>query len=264
MLYVIRETIKFRSEDGVVFLDGNEDPIVTLSATMSRLLAFLLDRQGEVCSRDDILEKVWDAHGLRSSNNSLNKYITDLRKLFHRLGIEEDVITTVPRIGFIFSADIDILREKLDAGIVDTVDEKTVNISPRKSTKGFMVASSLFVLLAIIPLVFSDFIQRTDMLGSAVSDKQTFSLGTIDNCDIQMLNQASEKMTPIKKQIAADLIKRHRLICDDRSVVYFQIADPIAYGHKDRAFISLCTKSQDSKIYISCNSFYEGDYDARH
>lgn len=53
---------------------------------MNRLLAYLLERQGQVINRDELLDNVWDLHGLRSSNHTLNKYISEIRKHFVSTG----------------------------------------------------------------------------------------------------------------------------------------------------------------------------------
>lgn len=85
MMYKIQGTIYFRSDDGLMWLD--EDASVTLTATTGRLLKFLLDHREHVIYRNEILEKVWDAHGLRTSSHSLNKYISDLRAVFRKPGL---------------------------------------------------------------------------------------------------------------------------------------------------------------------------------
>lgn len=55
MMYKIQGTIYFRSDDGLMWLD--EDASVTLTATTSRLLKFLLDHREHVIYRNEILEK---------------------------------------------------------------------------------------------------------------------------------------------------------------------------------------------------------------
>lgn len=108
MIYKIQGTIHFRSDDGLIWLD--EESAVTLTATTSRLLKFLLDHREHVVYRNEILEKVWDAHGLRTSSHSLNKYISDLRATFRNMGCMEEIIVTVPRVGFMISSGIAIER----------------------------------------------------------------------------------------------------------------------------------------------------------
>lgn len=266
MLYVINGIIKFRSEDGVVLQEGHEDPVVTLSATMSRLLVFLLERQGIVCQRTEILEKVWDAHGLRSSNNSLNRYITDLRKLFSRLGIEEDVITTVPKIGFIFSADIEVKKEIVSNDVVNRFGVIPEKISTKK--KNYLLYITFIFLLSsiLIPILFANDLINIDISPkNNVAPRQTFPLGTFQKCEIRILNTASNAMTPIKLAIAEDLIRKSGMKCDEISTVYVQIADPVIYGYKDRVFISQCNRaSSDNSKFSSCKNYYEVDYDVQH
>ena len=108
MVYLIDKRIKYRTEDGSIWPLGDEESTVILTLTMNRLLACLLNRHGQVLTRNELLDDVWDAHGLRSSNHTLNKYISELRKCFSRLGISAECITTVPRVGFMFSRNIDV------------------------------------------------------------------------------------------------------------------------------------------------------------
>lgn len=261
MLYVIRDTVQFRSEDGVVLLNGVDDPVATLSATMNRLLVHLIDRQGEVCSREDILQKVWDAHGLRSSNNSLNRYITELRKLFNNLGFEEEVITTVPRIGFIFSTDIDISTENFEDK--DSELKKTSKPANTDGSGGKLLITTLIVLciVSLLPLLFSDLTLQSNIAKKRTDSKQTYYLGEINECNVYMLSKASNEMTPVKYYIASALIKKTSLKCDADSVVYFQVTDAVIYGYKDRVFITKCNRPDgNNESFTSCKSFYEVDY----
>ncbi|WP_395038332.1 transcriptional regulator [Klebsiella sp. KE9767] len=75
MIYRINKIILFRDDDGQLWIEGNEESGYDLTPTTSRLLAFILKRRGEVLTRELIMTHVWDKYGLRSSNNSLNKYI---------------------------------------------------------------------------------------------------------------------------------------------------------------------------------------------
>lgn len=122
MIYKIQGSIHFRSDDGLVWLD--DDSHFMLTATTSRLLKFLLDHKERVVYRDEILEKVWDAHGLRSSSHSLNKYISDLRAVFRNMGCGEEVIVTVPKVGFRVAESI----------LIEIVDNSTLAVGSESST----------------------------------------------------------------------------------------------------------------------------------
>ncbi|WP_233446155.1 winged helix-turn-helix domain-containing protein [Lelliottia nimipressuralis] len=86
----------YRSDDGVIWPISDEDSVIILTATMNRLLAYLLERQGQLINRDELLDNVWDLLGLRSSNHTLNKFISEIRKHFVSSGIHAECITTVP------------------------------------------------------------------------------------------------------------------------------------------------------------------------
>lgn len=123
MIYKIQGSIHFRSDDGLVWLD--DDYHVTLTATTSRLLKFFLDHKEYMVYRDEILEKVWDAHGLRTSSHSLKKYISDLRAVLRNMGCAEEVIVTVPKVGFRVSERI----------VIEIVDNSTPAVGSESSIR---------------------------------------------------------------------------------------------------------------------------------
>lgn len=118
MVFVIDNRVFYRSEDGAIWPSGDEGSTVILTLTMNRLLTCLLEKHGQVLTRNELLDNVWDAHGLRSSSHTLNKYISELRKHFVQFGITDECITTVPRVGFMFNSDIDV-RDITESTIAD-------------------------------------------------------------------------------------------------------------------------------------------------
>ncbi|WP_058910641.1 winged helix-turn-helix domain-containing protein [Entomohabitans teleogrylli] len=105
MRFDIEGFITFDTEDAslVNLLTGD---CIELSATSSRLLARLLQHRGDILSRVDIFQTVFDQYGARASNSNLNQYISTLRRNLSDLGIEKDVIITVPRVGFKVSDEV--------------------------------------------------------------------------------------------------------------------------------------------------------------
>ncbi|WP_300005170.1 winged helix-turn-helix domain-containing protein [uncultured Cedecea sp.] len=105
MRFNIEGFIVFDSEEAclVNLLTGD---CIELSATSTRLLASLLQYRGDIISRIDIFQTVFEQFGARASNSNLNQYISTLRRSLADLGIEKDVIITVPRIGFKISEEV--------------------------------------------------------------------------------------------------------------------------------------------------------------
>ncbi|WP_049222367.1 winged helix-turn-helix domain-containing protein, partial [Serratia marcescens] len=83
------------------------DPI-SISSPSKRLLLLLIAHHGEAVGRELIFKKVWDDYGMVSSNNNLNQCVSKLRRVIKNLGVEEEVIVTVPKVGFMLRDEITI------------------------------------------------------------------------------------------------------------------------------------------------------------
>lgn len=268
MRYVINRTIHFRNTDGAIWKEHEDDPSsITLTVTTSRLLTFLLERHGEVASRDDILETVWTDHGLRSSNNSLNKYIADLRKIFSNMELNEDVIITVPKIGFMFSREIEVEKEPSvedEQYVYESrhPDVKIENEGDTKKIKRYALLSFLIIFMGVTPILFSttDIGIKLSGIGTLQQSK-SYLLGSIDGCQVYTLQQSSVNMISIKVAIAEKLIKKTGFKCLENTRLYFQPSDPVVYGYPGRVFLSRCTYNKDTPgKFAACDNFYGANY----
>ncbi|MDN0124305.1 winged helix-turn-helix domain-containing protein [Yersinia aleksiciae] len=271
MIYTINNEIKFRDDDGIIWLDNDELSNVTLTATTSRLLSFLLNKQGNVVSRDEILAQVWDAHGLRSSNNSLNKYISDLRNMFRNMGCTEEIIITVPRIGFMISDEIDIDREG-DTVITEIPSAPTVPVTAteiqkieRNSKKNLVYLAMIIVLaLGLTFLFIQGNRNSTEEENSPMMIQKTYPLGEVNGCTILSLKQTTNQTesAKLKLSIAQKIMSSEQFKCLPKSVIYLQISEAVINGFSGRVFLSRCTYSDDKqKQFVACSNFYETDYE---
>lgn len=162
---------------------GDDDSLIILTVTMNRLLSWLLEHRGQVVTRDELLENVWDSHGLRSSNHTLNKYISEIRKQFRNFGVSEGFITTLPKIGFMLSSDVNIQiivekqQEIAPAMITDNKPEKNdvqkVDVTP--SSKPRLVYTIVaFGMLAACAFLFSTRFWSLNNMPVQKKDIQTF------------------------------------------------------------------------------------------
>lgn len=108
MIYLIENKIIFNVEDNTLSLQNDPDSQVSISNPSRRVLLLLIEQQGIVVQRDILFKKVWDDYGLVSSNNNLNHCISKLRKVINTLGHTDDVIITVPKVGFLLKKEITI------------------------------------------------------------------------------------------------------------------------------------------------------------
>lgn len=144
---------------------GNEPVSLPLKAV--DLLCVLVERRGEVVSKDEIWHEVWNDAFVEETNLTHNIYV--LRKALKDLG-EPDLIKTVPRRGYRFAAavheipdgeivlerhaltrtTIEIQQETLTNGqalsIVDQVSPRRTFLSPGRTVA--LAVCSIIVLLA--------------------------------------------------------------------------------------------------------------------
>lgn len=106
--------MKFRFNDRVLFDDENgtlgpsdfSDEPTPISNPAKRLLLLLIAHYGRPVEREVIFKKVWDDYGMISSNNNLNQCVSKLRRVLKVMGIDDEVIATVPRLGFMLQREI--------------------------------------------------------------------------------------------------------------------------------------------------------------
>ncbi|MDG1644244.1 transcriptional regulator [Klebsiella huaxiensis] len=270
MIYKIQGTIHFRSDDGLVWLD--DDSNVALTATTSRLLKFLLDHRERVVYRDEILEKVWDAHGLRTSSHSLNKYISDLRAVFRNMGCPEEVIVTVPKIGFRVSESILIeivdnstpaVGSESNTGNDDLLGNSSEDKGKFKSSKG-VVKNASYAFLALCTLVLlllsvkSDFYRQ---LFSADQD-EVYYLGDIDSCPVRSFSAIPGEQKQKMMDLAQQLVAKQGMHCSGNGVFYFSVSESVLKGYEGRGFLAHCLYSNAKKKYFySCENYYRPDYE---
>lgn len=89
------------TEKGRVTRDGRD---VYLSALEYRLLLVLLGHRGQVLSRSQLLEEIWDAAGDFVNDNTLTVYIKRLREKIETDPADPQIIRTVRGIGYMVDA----------------------------------------------------------------------------------------------------------------------------------------------------------------
>lgn len=273
MVYLIDMRIKYRTEDGAMWLKDDEGSLIVLTVIMNRLLSYLIEQRTQVVPRDDLLLNVWDLHGLHSSNHTLNKYISELRKQFRIFGVSTECISTIPRIGFMFNGDVDVqIIEEEQQGIIpasapesDTVE--TVDSTVEK-TKGSFLPGRIFITTAMVPCVLATAIYF--MLAGVVpwknvqipkKDMSTYFLLDYGQCPVYTTQNNSPALSERKKRLFNELVKDGGISCLNGTTFLYQVSEAYLYGREGRAFISRCTLKDNE--YISCLNYYWSGHERR-
>lgn len=110
MRYMINGSISFCAADGsLLYIDSNDSVILPVAA--QRLILLLIESNGEVLTRDELLVKIWDNYGLTGSGNSLNQYISLIRRNMSAFGCDA-FVETLPKVGIRLHGDVHIEKEE--------------------------------------------------------------------------------------------------------------------------------------------------------
>jgi TolB-like protein/DNA-binding winged helix-turn-helix (wHTH) protein/Tfp pilus assembly protein PilF len=77
-----------------------------------RLLNLLLDKPGEVLTREEIRQQLWSAETFVDFEHSLNTAVMVLRGVLNDSAAEPLYIETLPRVGYRFIAEVSVMNEK--------------------------------------------------------------------------------------------------------------------------------------------------------
>lgn len=143
--YLLAQMVYFDDKEYHLWLIDHEDESIILPSTLGRLLTHLIESSGKIVEREELLTLIWDKWGLTPSTNALRQTVSQLRQIFRKLGIEEEVIETIPRVGV-----------RIDTSKVQVIDGTPVieNKQNIKKVKNRHRWPSLIVFL-IVALLFA-------------------------------------------------------------------------------------------------------------
>ncbi len=138
-------------DSGELYKGGRK---VTLQEQPFRVLALLLDRPGEVVTRQDIQSRLWPADTYVGFDEGLNTAIRKLRTAFGDSAENPRFIETVPRRGYRFIAPITTVKLHVEPETV-VAARIDAGASARAQKRPFPVWSLVMVLilLLLVPLV---------------------------------------------------------------------------------------------------------------
>jgi DNA-binding winged helix-turn-helix (wHTH) protein/tetratricopeptide (TPR) repeat protein/TolB-like protein len=117
----LREFDRFRLDASALVLWCG-DGIVDLPPKAIEVLSLLIERSGEVVSKNDLIEHVWPESFVEEGN--LTHQIYELRKAFREYGCTTELIQTVPRRGYRFTG---VIKQVYDGGEQITIERHSLS-----------------------------------------------------------------------------------------------------------------------------------------
>jgi DNA-binding winged helix-turn-helix (wHTH) protein len=256
MKYIIDAGITYNSRDCTLNHIETGDQ-VQLSITSGRLLEKFLSSQGSVLAREILLEEVWDAYGLQGSNNNLNQYISILRRAFASWGCE-NLIITIPKVGFRLNSDIRITGEKIDdVSSEDTTEiaESAIKPEPGK-LRGLLSYSKPFLLLSVLVVCVSAGIAFMFISQDFTSKEiKPVSIMLPDGCEVVFLKQSTKTEQQLLLKQAAGIVSENGMVCDSHTRIYFVNYTSFSIKNLGRTLAAYC-KLDNKRRIVSCDNFY--------
>lgn len=255
MIFIINGAVRYNSYDGDLYLTDGSIDMITLSMVINELMLLMVKNNGVPLSREFILSDLWGKKGLNSSNNNLSNYVSILRKTLAHCGLHE-VITTIPKYGFVFNADVEVLSEKGEGKnhiFIDKIENASIfpllvrikfflkDLISFLTGRGFILAAAVLVIYLFVSpgYIYGQF---KNLVGYDVSFK-------INKCSVQLLNDSSTNLD-MKKVILSlkMMMARNNINCGNKSTIYYLYNqdDPALNHSGNQPFFAYCTGDRKS------------------
>ncbi|HIE1345149.1 TPA: winged helix-turn-helix domain-containing protein [Serratia marcescens] len=236
MNYVINREIVFCPAKRTLSLGNESDISITLSNQATRLLIEFIKGSKIPLAKEVLLKIVWEDYGLTPSNNNLYMAVSEIRKSFVNLGVNDMIISTIPKTGFLFSASVDMLESTPD----DNVISKGKNEKFNKKTV-IVITSLITFITAISVYVYN----QQNSIGNALTNLKTTSAVTHEKCTFYSLDINSEKYLP---KIMDILKQKGELECENNKKSIF-------YQTNNKTYIFAASCNGDKDKLRNCESY---------
>lgn len=233
--------------DGVVRFDEIKGSLmnietgdeINLPPSAVCVFIILLNNEKNPVERGEFMEQVYLRFGFDMSNNTLNQYISLLRKNIKSLGVDVDVITTIPKIGFCISPEVMVLNESGEVNL-----PSSENITKRNFTIYFIFCMSFLIVLA--ELAGMSFLKKTEPAAYDLVKK-----GKIGDCDLFLPSNLNAVHFDEYEASARDIAKTY-IPCTAGSIYIYDIDAVTFLNGSGRKYLARCTGKPNTYDYAIC------------
>ncbi|MGG2079357.1 winged helix-turn-helix domain-containing protein [Lelliottia nimipressuralis] len=284
--YVIDEYIVFTPADGCLRLIKTVDtdtPSHLLPPAAARLLLVLLQHNGELVTKENLLAEVWENHGMTGSLHNLAHYTMLIRKAFRALHYDKKIIITVHKQGIMINPEVsyrisvqqqdeqqpevessdddypdreNVLPPLLNESLLSQTEIVRTELPPpaRKRKRLWLIALFTFLFVTVVGLVVFHNFSNTD---SKYNAEHLRLISTDNKCKFYTYNsKVDDKQLMVWIRLHTDKFNLH---CNqDRVIIYYTDAflGPNFTGKHFHTSLIICLDSSDLKLLNSCVSHY--------
>ncbi|CAI1035765.1 Transcriptional regulatory protein, C terminal [Serratia quinivorans] len=256
MKFIINNMVEYNSLDGsLLSLDSNID-MITLGWVANELLFLFVKNNGVALYREDILSELWEKKGLSASSNNLNNHVSMLRKSLLQLGLS-DLITTIPKYGFVFKAEIKV--HSVDENSSLPLTNNSISKSEISSTILHMRVNKIKILIMLLILILTIAILIIFSYHDAKLQRSNMNVVSVGECHIHTVGDKVKYMEyKDVVRVTKLILEERKLKCKSTDNVYFIADERIdSSGDKFIAYLlAMCSRENNS----ACSNYYSHDY----
>ncbi|ENU1226832.1 helix-turn-helix domain-containing protein [Providencia rettgeri] len=270
MNYLINNHINYDSHQGLLYTDDINDAL-KLTTTLNRLLLVLVQNNHDIVDRETILRRVWEEHNQVVSDNNLNSSVSVLRRHLSSFS-DDEIITTVPKVGFKFSAGLKIEngREEINDNSDELLFTTDLEITPSSemlegtqtqaagNKKNYML-NNRYVEISLIGLIIFCLLYLFKSYFFA-SRTEYPEVGRIDQCSIRYINSYHKPdTTTISFETIQNEPTKLDIDCKKSATVFYYNVGIIANDknlYDNFLFLSYCPTVPKDNTTVSCENFY--------
>jgi DNA-binding winged helix-turn-helix (wHTH) protein len=152
--YLIEGDVLFCPNSVGFYHQELQEEIVTISSSAARLFSFLIKNKGEIVEREVLLQRVWDDYGLQASNNNLNQCLSTLRRIIKSMGIDKNIIETIPKVGLRIASDVAIEEISINQGEPELPRTQKKKLLKRVNITYVLIALVIILVLTTMVHIF--------------------------------------------------------------------------------------------------------------
>ncbi|WP_058911698.1 winged helix-turn-helix domain-containing protein [Entomohabitans teleogrylli] len=233
MNFLIDDKVIYESLNGTLrAVNEGQADAVTLTTIANKILFHLINHHGELVSRNTLFDEIWEKEGVASSSNTLNQYISLLRKAFARYFGDTEVIITVPRAGYTFSKEIKV-----------TTWAKKVKVKNRHIP---VIASLVAVAIAVSGLFYYF------NLPVHIAPRK---IGELQGCPVYNLSGVRGEIADVSEfAVAQEIMTATNSVCAKNTSFYIYVEETLHLYKPARVLFSRCVEWADSRN--TCQNVY--------
>ncbi len=220
MIYILNDKIEYNSDSNEVLKVDSGERITSFTPILNHIFRTLIENNKKIISREALLVSATNDYGINTSMNTLNQYISVLRKFFlQHLKIESSILS-IPNQGVILSSEI-IIKEKIikESPLIvktheeqagnDTIDNAILdvkysivhnstnlnnNLSVTEIDKKPKIVKDIILISIIFCMVILGFFYIFNLIvnSSEYDEVETFEISHIESCPVYGFREVTD------------------------------------------------------------------------